>query len=269
MSGRGEGEMDARKPDRPMNILLANPNTSQSVTDRIAAVARAVAAPGTEIVAGDRGNRRAIHRHAGGGGDRRTHHDGTDGRARRRLRRRHRGRIRRPGGGGAREAMAVPVIGMAEAAMLTACMLGRRFAIVTFATAFAPWYRECVEYNGLIARLAALRILDAPFSGIDTVQAELEAALVALCCRTATEDEADVVILGGAPLAGMARRVADRVPVPLVDGVEAAVLQAEALVRLSPRKPTAGSFRRPAPKPSTGLPPPLTAMLDWTTPPTK
>ena len=34
-----------------MKILLANPNTSQSVTDQIAAVARQAAAPGTQILA--------------------------------------------------------------------------------------------------------------------------------------------------------------------------------------------------------------------------
>jgi allantoin racemase len=33
-----------------MRILLANPNTTQAVTDTIAAAARAVAGPGTEIV---------------------------------------------------------------------------------------------------------------------------------------------------------------------------------------------------------------------------
>ena len=166
-----------------------------------------------------------------------------------------------PGLGGAREVMPVPVIGLAEAAMLTACMLGRRFAIVTFSGSLAPWYRECVEYHGLAARLAAIRSLDVPFTGIDTVQAELKDALVALCCRTAAEDDADMVILGGAPLAGLARQVAGQVPVPLIDGVEAAVLQAETLVRLAPRKAIAGSFRRPAPKPVTGLPASLATLL--------
>ena len=34
-----------------MKILVANPNTSQSVTERIAEVARAAVSPGTEIVA--------------------------------------------------------------------------------------------------------------------------------------------------------------------------------------------------------------------------
>src|ERR1700691_2617284 len=34
-----------------MKILLANPNTSQNVTERIAEIARQAAAPGTEILA--------------------------------------------------------------------------------------------------------------------------------------------------------------------------------------------------------------------------
>lgn len=246
-----------------MRILLANPNTSVSVTDRIAAVARAVAAPGTEIVAvtGTSGVPYIASRAEAAIAARTTmelmaeHGAGCDAAIV--------AAFADPGLGGAREVMAVPVIGLAEAAMLTACMLGRRFAIVTFSGFLVPWYRECVDYHGLSSRLAAIRNLDAPFSGIDAVQAELGDLLVALCQRTVAETEADVIILGGAPLAGLARMVRDRVPVPLVDGVEAAVLQAEALVRLAAAKATAGSFRRPPPKPATGLPAALSAMLDW------
>jgi allantoin racemase len=67
------------------------------------------------------------------------------------------------------------------------------------------------------------------------------------------QDEADVVILGGAPLAGLAATVSDRVPVPLVDGVAAAVRQAEVLASLQPVKATAGTFRRPDGKAITGV----------------
>jgi Asp/Glu/hydantoin racemase len=157
--------------------------------------------------------------------------------------------------------MPIPVIGMAEAAMLTACMLGRRFAIVTFATALGPWYRECVEYNGLVSRLAAIRCLGGSFASIADVQEEKEALLVELCRAAVEEDEADVIILGGAPLAGLAAKVADRVPVPLVDGVAAAVKQAELLAALGPRKATAGTFRTPAAKPIVGVPPSLTRLF--------
>ena len=68
------------------------------------------------------------------------------------------------------------------------------------------------------------------------------------------QDEADVVILGGAPLAGLAAKVADRVPVPLVDGVAAAVRQAEVVASLRVLKATAGTFRRPDAKAVVGVP---------------
>ncbi len=247
-----------------MRLLLANPNTSVRVTERIAAVARGIAAPGTEIV--------AVTATAGVPYIATRAEAAIAGRATLELMAEYGAgcdaaivvAFADPGLGGARELMPVPVVGLAEAAMLTACMLGRRFAIVTFSGSLGPWYRECVEYQGLTSRLAAIRCLDAPFTGIDAVQAELRDLLVALCCRTVAEDDAEVVILGGAPLAGLARQIAGHVPVPLVDGVEAAVRQAETLVALAPRKATAGSFRRPAAKPAIGLPPKLAAMLDWT-----
>jgi len=166
-----------------------------------------------------------------------------------------------PGLGGARELMDVPVVGLAEAAMHTACQLGRRFAIVSFAQALGPWYRECVAYNGLDQRLAGIRLLDGAFADIADVQEEKEALLVDLACRAVREDGADVVVLAGAPLAGLASAVADRVPVPVVDGVGAAVKQAEALVALQPRKATAGTFRKPGGKPSEGLTPALARWL--------
>ncbi len=77
--------------------------------------------------------------------------------------------------------------------------------------------------------------------------------LVELANRTVSEHGADVVILAGAPLAGLANKIRDRVPVPLVDGIQAAVVMAEGLVRMTPRKATAGTYRRPGPKDSKGL----------------
>lgn len=247
-----------------MKILLANPNTSQGVTDRIAQVARASALPGTTLVAvtGSAGVPYIATRADAAVAGRTTlelmaeHADGCDAAIV--------AAFGDPGLGGARELLAIPVIGMAEAAMLTACMLGRRFSIVTFSGTLGPWYRECVEYNGLASRLASIRCLDGPFDDIARVQEEKEDLLVDLCGRAARDDAAEVIILGGAPLAGLAARVASRVPVPLVDGVAAAVRQAETLVALAPRKATVGSFRRPAAKPIAGVSAALVRLFDHT-----
>ena len=167
-----------------------------------------------------------------------------------------------PGLFAARETFDIPVVGMAEAAMLTACMAGRRFAIVTFAQALGPWYEECVRAHGLSERCAGIRMLDNPFKAISEVATEKEDLLVELARRTIADTEADVLIFAGAPLSGLAERVAGRIPVPVIDQVVAAVKQAEALLALHLRKATAGTFRRPDAKPSTGLAAALAARLE-------
>lgn len=244
-----------------MRILVLNPNTSQGITDRLMAAARPAAAAGTELVAltAPRGFPYiATRAEAQIGGavalemlaEQHGEFDAAIIAA-----------FGDPGLFGARELFDMPVVGMAEAAMLTACMLGKRFAIVTFAQALGPWYQECVESHGLTGRLAGIRMLDGRFTSVSDVQDEKEQLLVDLANQAVTEDEADVVILAGAPLAGLADKVKDRIPVPVVDQIAAAVKQAEALVSLKVRKATAGTFRRPAAKPAIGLSGALTARF--------
>jgi allantoin racemase len=236
-----------------MKILVANPNTSTGVTDRLVASGRLVASAGTELIpmTAPRGVPYiATRAEAAIGGavmlemlaERRGTFDAAIVAA-----------FGDPGLGGARELFDFPVVGMAEAAMLIACTLGRSFAIVSFAKALEPWFAEIVAWHGLTGRCAAIRMLDSAFRSIDDVQEEKEHLLVDLANRAVGEDGADVVILAGAPLAGLANKIRERVPVPLVDGIQAATIMAEGLVRLRPRKATAGTFRRPGPKDSTGL----------------
>jgi Asp/Glu/hydantoin racemase len=157
-----------------------------------------------------------------------------------------------PGVFAARQLFDVPIIGMSEAAMYTACMLGKRFAIVTFAQALAGWYKDCVEMHGLAAKLSGIHSSDTPFTDLSTVQHAAEESLIKLS-QEAVESGADVIILGGAPLAGLAENVRDRIKVPTVDPISAAVKQAEGIVALRPRPPLAGSYRRPDPKAAIGL----------------
>jgi len=247
-----------------MRILLLNPNTTETVTDRLYQAGIKAAAAGTTLIplTAPRGVPYiATRAEAQIGGAvalemLAEHHRSADAAIL--------AAFGDPGLLGARELFDIPVVGMAEAAMLTACMLGRRFAIVTFATALVPWFEDCVEMHGLSGRCAGVRMLDEPFRSIDDVQEEKEALLVDLCNRTIASTGADVVILGGAPLAGLAEKVRERIPVPVVDQVQAAVKQAEALVALKPLKATAGTFRRPGAKSSIGLTPALASRIAHT-----
>ena len=116
--------------------------------------------------------------------------------------------------------------------------------------------------HGLTSRCAGIRMLDAPFKEVGNVQDEKESLLAELAGRAALELDADVVILAGAPLAGLAARVRERIPVPVIDQMAAAVKQAEALVTLGVRKATVGAFRRPDAKPTIGLPEALAARIE-------
>ena len=166
-----------------------------------------------------------------------------------------------PGVSGLREALDIPVVGLTEAALATACLLGNRFSIVGISRRIAAWYRESVERNGLVGRLASVRSLDQPLRDIGRVQDDHAARLKVLCNAVVDEDGADVVILGGAPLAGLARSIEGEIPVPVVDGVSSAVRHAETLVRLNPGAARAGSFAPPPAKPSVGLSGAMQALL--------
>ncbi len=166
-----------------------------------------------------------------------------------------------PGLAGLRELLDVPVTGMTEAALMSACMLGQRFSIIAISRRITAWYRECVDANGLGGRLASIRSLDQPLANIATVQTDHTARLKELCGKAVQEDGADVLILAGAPLAGLARALEGELPVPVVDGVSSAVRHLESLVALRPGVARQGSFTRPPIKPNQGLPPSLAALL--------
>lgn len=166
-----------------------------------------------------------------------------------------------PGVPGIREALDIPVVGLTEAALMSACLLGKRFSIVAISRRITAWYRECVEYNGLIDRLASIRSLDQPLKDIGRVQDDHARRLKELCGAAVDEDGADVIILAGAPLAGLARAMKGELPVPVVDGVSSAVRHAETLVSLQPGIAQAGSFAAPPAKPNTGLSGPMQDLL--------
>lgn len=166
-----------------------------------------------------------------------------------------------PGLQALREVLPVPVTGLTEAALMSACLLGQRFSIIAISQRISAWYRECVEAHGLLGRLASIRSLGIPLRDVASIQQDHRDALLALAEQAVADDGADVIVLAGAPLAGLARQVRDRLPVPVVDGVSSAVHHAASLAALAPAKARAGSFAPPPIKPNAGLSPAIQALL--------
>ncbi|WP_304615768.1 aspartate/glutamate racemase family protein [Paracoccus sp. (in: a-proteobacteria)] len=163
-----------------------------------------------------------------------------------------------PGARAARDLRPFPVIGVAEAAMHSAAMLGERFGILAFSRQMQGWYRDCVHQVGLERRFAGFRAPAVAPRSPDTAQEDLHDALLDCLRDCQDRDGADVVIVAGAPLAGFATLAAGETRLPLVDPVIAALHQAVALSRLAARR---GRHERDDPKPSTGLDPELAALF--------
>jgi allantoin racemase len=228
-----------------MRILVLNANTTAFVTETAAAEGRRVASPGTEIVpvTADFGaaivatrTEHAIAEHAAvelgarhaAGCDAVVIAVSYD-----------------TGLKALREMLPIPVVGMTEAALLTACMLGGKIGLIGFGRRVWPIYRELVEGYGFGGRIAGSRVLENTSAYKPGDYTALDAELVATAQGLVEQDGAESIILLGAVMAGASRRVEARVPVPVLDGMRCAIPQAEALVRIGARRPTTGSYAVP------------------------
>jgi allantoin racemase len=244
-----------------MKILLINANTTPAVTERIAAEARRVATPGTEVlpvtgtfgapIIGTRAEM-AVAEHSaldlfarhGAGVDAVVIGVSFD-----------------VGLRALRELSDVPVVGMTEAACLVACTLGGPFGIVTYGARSAGILREIVAGYGLAGRLAGVHGLAAsPADMLKDPQA-LHAQIAGAACDLLERQGAEAVILAGAVMAGLTPLIQGQVPCPLVEGIACGIGLAELLVRLAHAKAKSGSFAAIGKRASSGLGPELAALL--------
>jgi len=136
-----------------------------------------------------------------------------------------------PGIGAVRERLNAPVVGMAEASIMTAMQRGDRYAIVTVGQRWPGMLREQVRQWGVEARCAGIHAL--PGNALDYASRSTEsAAVVANALDSAVEQGADVVIVAGAALAGYLPSLPRAPRVPVIDSYRAALAQALALASL-------------------------------------
>lgn len=154
-----------------------------------------------------------------------------------------------PGLEAARELADGPVIGIAEAAMRTAALVGRGFSVVTTLDRTRGRAWDLAHRYGMAGFCRGVSACDVP---VLEVEAAVD-AVVAACRAAVAADGSDVVVLGCAGMTSQRAEIERRVGVPVVDGVQAAVLQVESLVRMGLRTSTAGEFAAPPPKPYSGL----------------
>jgi allantoin racemase len=227
-----------------MRILLINANTTEAVTQRMAEAARRVAAPDVEIATATArfgpaiiGSRVETAVAAAAVVERLTQAEGYDAVII--------GASVDPGLAAAREMLDVPVVGITEAALHAACLLGGRIGAIVMSANSDTILREMADAYGLGTRLGAVHTL--PITPLELL-ADLDAATRAIAAAAeamVASDGVDTIALIGAVMAGMATVVQPALRVPVLEGVSAAVGLAEALVRLRVSPSRAGSYASP------------------------
>ncbi|GAA4249223.1 aspartate/glutamate racemase family protein [Dactylosporangium darangshiense] len=235
-----------------MRIRLVNPNTTAAMTARIEANARAVAGPGVVVEAVTSSM---------GPASIESHYDEAlsvpgllaavaDGEALRVD-----GYVVAcfgdPGLEAARELARGPVVGIAEAAMHAAMLLGRGFSVVTTLERTAGRAWDLAARYSAAGACRGVHACDIPVLDLDR-DPDLADRVAAVAGAALARDGSDVIVLGCAGLADLAAALSDRLGVPVVDGVAAATLFVRALVTMGLRTSTRCEFAPPPPKPYAG-----------------
>lgn len=215
-----------------MRILVVNVNTTVSMTESIAAAARAAASPGTEIVGltpafgadSCEGNVESYMAALGVLDAVQKYREPFDA-------------VIQAGFGehgreGLQEALEVPVVDITEAAASVAMMLGHKFGVVTSLDRTVPLIEDRLLLAGLDRRCAAIVASGLSVLELEQDHARTVAAIVGKAKDIVAQHGVEVICLGCGGMAGLNDAVAQATGCPVVDGVASAVALAEGLVRM-------------------------------------
>jgi allantoin racemase len=218
-----------------VRLLLVNPNTTASMTRDIEANSKAAASPDTVVEATNPTSGPASIEHDD---DERLcvpHLLAELTRAAARRQNRPDAYVIAcfgdPGLDQARELVDGPVLGIAQAAMHAAALAAGGFSVVTSMSATVPRAWELAKaYTP--GQCLGVYASDIPVLTIDADPATIH-PIGELCERALAQDGSRAIVLGCAAMAKFAAPLTRRLGVPVIDGVVAATMLAETIVKLS------------------------------------
>lgn len=146
----------------------------------------------------------------------------------------------------------IPVIGICEAAVSATAFIAQKFTIITTMERSRLPLEHLVHRYGMSAR-CKVRAADIPVLSLEDPSSNARERLRAEISLALKEDRAEAIVLGCAGMADLAAELRDEFGVPVVDGVAAAVKQAESLVSMGLFTAKRGAYATPLAKPYRGL----------------
>jgi allantoin racemase len=234
-----------------MRLLVVNPNTTASMTEKIGVAARRAASPGTEIVAVNpsrgpasiegyydealalAGLVEVVAQHPRADGIVIACFDDT-------------------GLDAVRCMTKAPVIGIGEAAFHFASVLSNRFSVVTTLARSVPAIEHNLVRYGLASRCARVRASDVPVLDLEKGDPATRARICGEITAAIEIDRAEAIVLGCAGMTDLAASLAEEFRLPVLDGVACAVAFCEGAIRLNLSTTKLGGYAPPAPKSQAG-----------------
>ena len=237
-----------------MKILLVNPNTTASMTEKAGEAARLVAASGTEIIAVNpeygpvsiEGYYDEVFSIPGLLEEVRKGEDsGCQGTVI--------ACFDDTGLDAARCLASGPVVGLCEASMHIASLLANGFSIVTTLKRSIPALEKLAVKYGMSQQCHRVRAAEVPVLELENPNSEATKLIRFEIQKALDEDRSEAIVLGCAGMADLATELSKEFGVPVIDGVTAAVKLVESLVSLGLQTSKRNGYAYPRTKSYLGL----------------
>ena len=229
-----------------MKLVVINPNSTSSMTDKITASARAVAGPQVDVIG------RTAH---GAPASIEGHHDEVMA-APHLLREVALAEAEGadaiviacfddPAIGACREIATGPVIAICEAGMMAASTVATSFSIVTTLPRSVPVIEELVRKYGQDHKCRRVRSAAIPVLALEEPGSDARDRVRAEIMRAIDEDGCEAVLLGCAGMSDLTAWLTTETGIPVIDGVTVATKLAEALVGAGLKTSKIGAYAVP------------------------
>lgn len=219
--------------DSKISILIINPNTTQSMTQKIGEAAKQVAPPDVRIVA-----RNPKHGPVSIQGKedgcaalpglfeevKKANNEGFDAIII--------ACFDDTGLAEARSLIDIPIIGIGEAAFHAAMMLGTKFSVVTTLSVSIPIIEENLVNYGLDSMCLKVRASEVPVLDLEVAGSDAQQKISNEISQSLKEEQPSALVLGCAGMADLSKQLSDTHNIPVIDGVSVAVGFASTLARL-------------------------------------
>lgn len=229
-----------------MRLLIINPNTTKTMTDKVAVAAQRVASTGTEIIAktsnhGPISIEGYYDEALSLAGLLQQIRDNPD----------HDGVVIAcfddTGLDAARCLTDRPVVGIGEAGYRMAAMLSNRFSVVTTLSRSVPALEHNLLRYGLQRQCVSVRASDVPVLELEHGKPEAMARIESEIQKAIEIDHAEAIVLGCAGMTDLAEGFARKYQLPVLDGVACAVALTESMARVGLRTSRLGGYAPPPP----------------------